>query len=144
MLDKWPMAISHHHWFLYLGSKLIQSFVVAKTYDNEDNGHFRLIWQRKASDSLHISSCEKAIFPPEVSIACVRDSDLKEKGRDSSPNPSFRDPRWARSKVHRTLWGEIESRRPGKRFSDMRYSKVLKSEGEEAEERRHYKERRNR
>jgi len=39
--------------------------------------------------------------------------------------------------VHRTLRGERESRSLGKRFSDMRYSKVLKSEGEEAEERRH-------
>lgn len=75
MLDKRPTNISHHHWFLYLGSTLIQSFLVAKTYDNDDNGHFRLIRQRKASDSLHISSSEKASFPPEVPIACVRDSD---------------------------------------------------------------------
>ena len=79
MLDKRPMNISHHHWFLYLGSKLIQSFLVAKMYDNDDNDHFRLIRQRNASDSLHMSYSEKAIFPPAFPIACVRD--LTEKRR---------------------------------------------------------------
>lgn len=80
MLDKWPINISHHHWFLYWGSKLIQSFLVAKINDDDDNDHFRLIRQRNASDSLHISSSEKAIFPPAVPIACVRDSTEKRRG----------------------------------------------------------------